>query len=213
MIANNAPSRVLFGHPTGLFTLFFAEMWERFSYYGMRALLVFYMTKGFLKYQDSEAYAVYGAYTALVYMAPFFGGILADRLLGARRAVILGGLLMAAGQLLLMTAGQLPLTAAATLTFFTALALLDLRQRLLQAQHLHDRRHALRARQPQARRRIHDLLHGGQPGRRHVAAVVRLHRRDLRLGPGLRPGHDRNAHRGGRVRGAARVSPRSRSAA
>ena len=124
MIANNAPSRVLFGHPTGLFTLFFAEMWERFSYYGMRALLVFYMTKGFLKYQDSEAYAVYGAYTALVYMAPFFGGILADRLLGARRAVILGGLLMAAGQLLLMTAGQLPLTAAATLTFFTALALL-----------------------------------------------------------------------------------------
>ncbi len=117
MIANNAsPSRVLLGHPTGLFTLFFAEMWERFSYYGMRALLVFYMTKGFLKYADSEAYAVYGAYTALVYMAPFFGGILADRLLGARRAVILGGLLMAAGQLLL--------TVPTPLALFTALALL-----------------------------------------------------------------------------------------
>ena len=81
----------LFGHPTGLFVLFFAEMWERFSYYGMRALLVFYMTKGFLGYGDSEAYSTYGAYTALVYMTPFFGGMLADRILGARRAVILGG--------------------------------------------------------------------------------------------------------------------------
>lgn len=90
-------SRTLFGHPTGLFTLFFAEMWERFSYYGMRALLVFYMIKGFLKYDDESAYAVYGAYTALVYMTPFFGGMLADRLLGKRKAVILGGLLMAAG--------------------------------------------------------------------------------------------------------------------
>ena len=58
-------------------------MWERFSYYGMRALLVFYMLKGFLQYNDSRAYAVYGAYTSLVYMTPFFGGLLADRLLGA----------------------------------------------------------------------------------------------------------------------------------
>ena len=54
-------SATLFGHPTGLFTLFFAEMWERFSYYGMRALLVFYMTKGFLGYNDNRAYTVYGA--------------------------------------------------------------------------------------------------------------------------------------------------------
>ena len=76
----------VFGHPTGLFTLFFAEMWERFSYYGMRALLVFYMIKGFLGYGDGDkAYAVYGAYTALVYMTPFFGGMLADKLLGATR--------------------------------------------------------------------------------------------------------------------------------
>src|SRR4026209_461762 len=87
----------LFGHPTGLFNLFFAEMWERFSYYGMRALLVFYMIKGFLGMNDGRAYAVYGAYTALVYATPFVGGILADRLLGARRAVVWGGLLMAAG--------------------------------------------------------------------------------------------------------------------
>jgi len=106
----------LFGHPAGLFTLFFAEMWERFSYYGMRALLLFYMTKGFLGYGDTEAYGVYGAYTALVYMTPYFGGMLADRLLGPRRAVVMGGLLMAAGHLL-MTVEQ-------TTAFFVALALL-----------------------------------------------------------------------------------------
>ena len=91
----------LLGHPVGLYTLFFAEMWERFSYYGMRALLVFYMLKGFLGYGDSEAYAVYGAYTALVYMTPFFGGMIADRLLGPRRAVVLGGMFMAAGHLMM----------------------------------------------------------------------------------------------------------------
>jgi len=109
-------SPTLFGHPTGLFTLFFAEMWERFSYYGMRALLVFYMIKGFLGYTDSDAYGVYGAYTALVYATPFIGGMLADRLLGARRAVVLGGLLMAAG--------HLTMTVENEAVFFIALALL-----------------------------------------------------------------------------------------
>jgi POT family proton-dependent oligopeptide transporter len=104
------------GHPPGLFVLFFAEMWERFSYYGMRALLVFYMMKGFLAYDDSRAYAVYGAYTALVYATPFIGGMLADRLLGARRAVILGGAFMAAGHLLM--------TLETSTAFFGALALL-----------------------------------------------------------------------------------------
>jgi POT family proton-dependent oligopeptide transporter len=106
----------LFGHPVGLFTLFFAEMWERFSYYGMRALLLFYMLKGFLHYGDQRAYTVYGSYTALVYMTPFFGGLLADRLLGQRRAVIVGGLLMAAGHLLM--------TVQTDAAFFFALALL-----------------------------------------------------------------------------------------
>jgi POT family proton-dependent oligopeptide transporter len=109
-------SATLFGQPTGLYALFFAEMWERFSYYGMRALLIFYMIKGFLGYGDSSAYSVYGAYTALVYMTPFFGGLLADRLLGPRRAVIIGGLLMAAGQLLLMVPNSV--------AFFAALSLL-----------------------------------------------------------------------------------------
>jgi POT family proton-dependent oligopeptide transporter len=106
----------LFGHPVGLYTLFFAEMWERFSYYGMRALLLFYMLKGFLGYGDKEAYAVYGAYTALVYMTPFFGGMIADRLLGTRRAVVLGGFFMAAGHLLM--------TIETPFAFYTALALL-----------------------------------------------------------------------------------------
>lgn len=106
----------LFGHPTGLFQLFFAEMWERFSYYGMRALLLFYMIKGFLGLNDGEAYGVYGAYTALVYMTPYFGGMLADRLLGRRRAVVIGGILMAAGHLLM--------TIEHRYAFFGALALL-----------------------------------------------------------------------------------------
>lgn len=106
----------LFGHPTGLYTLFFAEMWERFSYYGMRALLLLYMLKGFLGFGDKDANAVYGAYTALVYMTPFFGGMIADRLLGRRTSVVIGGLLMAGGHLLMMIEREL--------WFFTALGLL-----------------------------------------------------------------------------------------
>ena len=67
--------------PRGLYVLFFAEMWERFSYYGMRALLVFYLTKHFL-FEQSAAYGLYGAYTTLVYITPVIGGMLADRYLG-----------------------------------------------------------------------------------------------------------------------------------
>ncbi len=115
-VASASERRTFLGHPTGLFVLFFAEMWERFSYYGMRALLVFYMTKGFLGYNDERAYGVYGAYTALVYMTPFFGGLIADRLLGARLTVIIGGLLMSAGHLVM--------TQESTLMFYFALALI-----------------------------------------------------------------------------------------
>ena len=104
------------GHPTGLFMLFFAEMWERFSYYGMRALLVLYIIKGFLSRSDGEAYAIYGAYAGMVYATPFIGGLLADKVLGSRRAVILGGVLMAAGHLLMTIESEIP--------FFGALALL-----------------------------------------------------------------------------------------
>jgi dipeptide/tripeptide permease len=104
------------GHPAGLYTLFFAEMWERFSYYGMRALLIFYMTKGLLAMSDAQSSTIYGAYTALVYMTPFIGGMLADRILGKRIAVVLGGTLMAAGHLLMTYESEWP--------FYFALALL-----------------------------------------------------------------------------------------
>jgi POT family proton-dependent oligopeptide transporter len=90
----------LFGHPKGLYVLFFTEMWERFSYYGMRALLIFYMTKHLL-FTQGQASQVYGLYTGFVYMTPFFGGMLADRVWGQRKTVIVGGVLMAIGHFLM----------------------------------------------------------------------------------------------------------------
>src|SRR5689334_18568690 len=83
-------------HPRGLFILFFAEMWERFSYYGMRGLLIFFLTQHFL-FDDKAAQGQYGAYTSLVYLLPLVGGFLADRFLGARKAVAFGALLLVAG--------------------------------------------------------------------------------------------------------------------
>ncbi|HZC17431.1 MAG TPA: oligopeptide:H+ symporter [Caulobacteraceae bacterium] len=84
------------GHPRGLFVLFFAEMWERFSYYGMRGLLIFYLTEQFL-FDDRFSSGQYGAYTAMVYLLPLIGGFAADRLLGARKAIAFGALLLVAG--------------------------------------------------------------------------------------------------------------------
>lgn len=84
------------GHPRGLFILFFAEMWERFSYYGMRGLLIFFMTQHLL-FDDAFAAGRYGAYTALVYLLPLIGGFLADKYLGTRKAVLFGALLLVAG--------------------------------------------------------------------------------------------------------------------
>ncbi len=84
------------GHPKGLYMLFFAEMWERFSYYGMRAILILYLTKHWL-FSDGKSNVIYGAYTALVYITPVLGGYLADRYLGQRRAVVFGGALLAIG--------------------------------------------------------------------------------------------------------------------
>jgi POT family proton-dependent oligopeptide transporter len=121
-----ARPRQVMGHPAGLFVLFFTEMWERFCYYGMRALLVYYMTKylflagnvehvmGFAAIKHGLEWIfgplatqplssqIYGIYTGLVYLTPLFGGIVADRWLGQRRTVIVGGLIMAVGELVLM---------------------------------------------------------------------------------------------------------------
>ena len=89
-----------FGQPRGLTVLFLTNMWEQFSYYGMRALLVYYMTLELLIEQGMSSY-IYGTYTALAYFTPIFGGIIADRWLGKRRAVILGGTIMALGHFLM----------------------------------------------------------------------------------------------------------------
>jgi POT family proton-dependent oligopeptide transporter len=88
------------GHPKQLALLFFTEMWERFSFYGMRALLVLFMVHQ-LHYEDAKANLIYGTYTALVYLMPLFGGIAADKFIGYRKAIVLGGALMAAGHLIL----------------------------------------------------------------------------------------------------------------
>ncbi|MDR1881565.1 MAG: peptide MFS transporter [Prevotella sp.] len=92
------------GHPKGLYLLFVTEMWERFSYYGMRALFVLYMTKALL-FDKAYGSRIYGNYTGLVYLTPLIGGYIADRYWGNRRSIIAGALLMAAGQFLMFLSG------------------------------------------------------------------------------------------------------------
>ena len=99
---NDASATAKRGHPPGLYVLFSAEMWERFCYYTMRGLLTLYLVKA-LAMGDKRAFAIYGAYTALVYAAPVLGGLIADKILGYRRAVILGGVMMAIGEFLICT--------------------------------------------------------------------------------------------------------------
>ena len=86
------------GHPKGLFVCFATEMWERFSYYGMRALLILYLTKHW-EFTDATSYLIYGAYTSLVYSMPVFGGMLADQILGSKKAVTYGATLLVFGHL------------------------------------------------------------------------------------------------------------------
>ena len=92
------------GHPKGLYILFFAEMWERFSYYGMRALLIFYLTQHWL-FNDNPANVIYGAYISLVYITPVLGGWLADRYIGQRKAVLFGAILLTFGHFLMAFEG------------------------------------------------------------------------------------------------------------
>lgn len=92
-------------HPRGLYLLFFTEMWERFSFYGLRALLVLYLTQVLL-FSDHHAFGVYGAYMALVYATPVVGGLLADRFLGFKRAILLGGSLIVCGHACLAFSDQ-----------------------------------------------------------------------------------------------------------
>jgi POT family proton-dependent oligopeptide transporter len=92
------------GHPKGLYVLFVTEMWERFSYYGMRALFVLFMTKALL-FDKSFGSEIYGSYTGLVYLTPLIGGYMADRYWGNRKSIIIGGILMAIGQFFMFLAG------------------------------------------------------------------------------------------------------------
>lgn len=115
-----AGGKTFFGHPRGLATLFFTEMWERFSYYGMRAILVLFMVSqienGGLGYGDATATAIYGLYTGSVYLLALFGGWLADRYIGQRNAVFWGGVIISAGHFSMAVPYQS--------TFFLGLALI-----------------------------------------------------------------------------------------
>lgn len=116
-------------HPRALFVLFFAELWERFSFYGMRALLVLYLTKELFDKMaageaDARAYGIYGAYNALLYAAPVIGGMLADRAIGFRKAILTGGGFMALGQFILALSAASTGSLHSESVFFIGLAAL-----------------------------------------------------------------------------------------
>ncbi|NKI23761.1 peptide MFS transporter [Paenibacillus dendritiformis] len=109
-IMESVPQKGFFGHPKGLFTLFFTEFWERFSYYGMRAILVFFMyyevSRGGLGFPENTALAIMSIYGSLVYMSGIIGGWMADRILGTSRAVFYGGILIMLGHIALAVPGN-----------------------------------------------------------------------------------------------------------
>ena len=107
--------RALLGHPRGLGLLFITEMWERFSYYGMRAILVLYLVNA-LKWDTAHAASLYGTYTMLVFLTPVIGGYLADRFIGTRRSLVIGGIVISAGHFVLALPGMS--------AFYTGLALI-----------------------------------------------------------------------------------------
>ncbi len=128
----NTPHRVgptdphldLFGHPTGLYVCFATELWERFSFYGMKYLLVLYLVKYHL-FSDADGYLVLGAYAGLVYALPVIGGLLADRYLGMRKAVVFGGILLSLGHILMAVEGDQAVAYAAGTVLPAAVTLAD----------------------------------------------------------------------------------------
>lgn len=127
-VVESVPQRGFFGHPKGLFTLFFTEFWERFSYYGMKAILVYYMyyelSQGGLGMEESMALAIMSIYGSLVYMSGIIGGWLADRVFGASKAVFYGGILIMLGHIALAIPGSVSL-------FFVSMVLIVLGTGLL----------------------------------------------------------------------------------
>ena len=127
-VVESVPQRGFFGHPKGLFTLFFTEFWERFSYYGMKAILVYYMyyelSQGGLGMEESVALAIMSIYGSLVYMSGIIGGWFADRIFGESRAIFYGGILIMLGHIALAIPGSVPL-------FFVSMVLIVLGTGLL----------------------------------------------------------------------------------
>ena len=132
-----------FGHPRGLSTLFFTEMWERFSYYGLRPLLVLFMSAALMQggfgFERTQASAIVGIYAASVYLASLPGGWVADRLLGLRRAILIGAFLISLGHISIGVASF----AQSRVPFFLGTDPHRLRNRAAQAEHLGDRRRSL----------------------------------------------------------------------
>ncbi|MCX7676508.1 MAG: oligopeptide:H+ symporter, partial [Alteraurantiacibacter sp.] len=122
LIAISRRDEVL-GHPKGLYMLFFAEMWERFSFYGMRAILIFYLVQHWM-FSQGEGNLVLGAYGAMVYVTPLLGGWLADRYIGQRKAVLFGAVLLALGHLFMAVEGEGGQFVPAINIFWLALALI-----------------------------------------------------------------------------------------
>ncbi|MCU0451838.1 MAG: oligopeptide:H+ symporter, partial [Bernardetiaceae bacterium] len=110
-------------HPAGLYLLFASEMWERFSYYGMRAVLALYLTKALL-YDKALASNLYGGYVGLVYLTPLIGGFVADRYWGNRRSIIVGGISMSLGQFTLFASALLRGSELGTFFLFLGLGLM-----------------------------------------------------------------------------------------
>lgn len=111
------------GHPKGLYLLFASEMWERFSYYGMRAVLALYLTKALL-YDKAMASNLYGGYVGLIYLTPLIGGFIADKYWGNRRSILVGGLTMATGQFILFSSALMRGTPTGTFLLFLGLGLM-----------------------------------------------------------------------------------------
>ena len=125
------------GHPKGLYILFATEMWERFNFYGMRAMLVLFMTKALL-FNQAFASNLYGSYLSLIYLTPLLGGFMADRYWGNRRSIIAGGIVMAIGEVVLFCCGSVYSSAPGTVYFSFLLRawIDDCRQWLFQAQYI-----------------------------------------------------------------------------
>ena len=167
-------------HPRGLYLLFATEMWERFSYYGMRAVLVLFLTKAMMM-DKAFASKFYGGYTSLIYLTPLIGGFISDRYWGNRRSITVGGLLMAVGQFtLFFSASGYGPQATHQLShslLYVGLGAMIVGQRLLQTQYFEHGRLALLAHRHAQGCRLYYLLHGHQPGLVHWQYHYQPHRR------------------------------------